>query len=101
MGNKLFLTRMRVEFELWTNSNDECSVKCNMMMEFMKNFKGAAQILEKGGYTQFTPQYRLGIACMNSPQPNNSSPILSTVEDILLRILNKILELVMKEKMSS
>ncbi|KAG9151405.1 hypothetical protein Leryth_024845 [Lithospermum erythrorhizon] len=47
----------RVEYELWTNSNDECGAKCNMLMEFVKDFKGAAQILEKGGYTLFTPHY--------------------------------------------
>ncbi|CAM8899228.1 unnamed protein product [Rhodiola kirilowii] len=47
----------RVEYELWTSSNDECGVKCGMLMEFLKDFKGAAQILEKGGYTQFTPHY--------------------------------------------
>lgn len=47
----------RVEYELWTNSNDECGVKCDMLMEFVKDFKGAAQILEKGGFTQFTPHY--------------------------------------------
>ncbi|KAM5549586.1 hypothetical protein ABKV19_000821 [Rosa sericea] len=47
----------RVEYELWTNSNDECGVKCDMLMEFTKEFRGAAQILEKGGYTQFTPHY--------------------------------------------
>lgn len=47
----------RVEYELWTNSNDECGTKCNMLMEFVKDFKGAAQILEKGGYSQFTPHY--------------------------------------------
>ncbi|XWS68124.1 hypothetical protein CRYUN_Cryun04dG0063500 [Craigia yunnanensis] len=47
----------RVEYELWTNSNDECGVKCDMLMEFVKDFKGAAQILDKGGYTQFTPHY--------------------------------------------
>ncbi|GLT98138.1 hypothetical protein SLE2022_156560 [Rubroshorea leprosula] len=47
----------RVEYELWTNSNDECGVKCDMLMEFVKDFKGPAQILEKGGYTQFTPHY--------------------------------------------
>ncbi|KAL0412627.1 UNVERIFIED_CONTAM: Vacuolar-sorting receptor 3 [Sesamum radiatum] len=47
----------RVEYELWSNSNDECGVKCDMLMEFVKDFKGAAQILEKGGYTQFTPHY--------------------------------------------
>ncbi|KAL9242113.1 hypothetical protein vseg_016146 [Gypsophila vaccaria] len=47
----------RVEYELWTTSNDECGVKCEMLMGFMKEFKGAGQILEKGGYTQFTPHY--------------------------------------------
>ncbi|KAL4581120.1 hypothetical protein LXL04_017329 [Taraxacum kok-saghyz] len=47
----------RVEYELWTNSNDECGIKCDMLMDFVKNFKGAAQILEKGGYTLFTPHY--------------------------------------------
>ncbi|GAA0158157.1 extracellular matrix structural protein [Lithospermum erythrorhizon] len=47
----------RVEYELWTNSNDACGVKCDMLMDFIKDFKGAAQILEKGGFTQFTPHY--------------------------------------------
>ncbi|XP_026393462.1 vacuolar-sorting receptor 4-like [Papaver somniferum] len=47
----------RVEYELWSNSNDECGPKCNMLMEFVKDFKGAAQILEQGGYTLFTPHY--------------------------------------------
>ncbi|KAK6118546.1 hypothetical protein DH2020_047716 [Rehmannia glutinosa] len=47
----------RVEYELWTNSNDECGVRCDDQMSFIKNFKGHAQILEKGGYTQFTPHY--------------------------------------------
>ncbi|KAK4487974.1 hypothetical protein RD792_003713 [Penstemon davidsonii] len=47
----------RVEYELWTNSNDECGVRCDEQMNFVKNFKGHAQILEKGGYTQFTPHY--------------------------------------------
>ena len=47
----------RVEYELWTNSNDQCGKKCDTQIEFLKNFKGAAQILEKGGHTQFTPHY--------------------------------------------
>lgn len=47
----------RVEYELWTNSNDECGPKCDSQIQFLKNFKGAAQILEKGGYTQFSPHY--------------------------------------------
>ncbi|XP_024019549.1 vacuolar-sorting receptor 1 isoform X2 [Morus notabilis] len=47
----------RVEYELWTNSNDECGPKCDSQIEFAKSFKGAAQILERKGYTQFTPHY--------------------------------------------
>ncbi|XP_058209335.1 vacuolar-sorting receptor 1-like isoform X3 [Rhododendron vialii] len=47
----------RVEYEFWTNSNDECGPKCNSQIAFVKSFKGAAQILEKKGYTQFTPRY--------------------------------------------
>ncbi|KAJ0985414.1 hypothetical protein J5N97_003770 [Dioscorea zingiberensis] len=47
----------RVEYEFWTNSNDECGPKCDNQIEFVKNFKGPAQILEQKGYTQFTPHY--------------------------------------------
>ncbi|CAO2824196.1 unnamed protein product [Amaranthus hypochondriacus] len=47
----------RVEYELWTNSNDECGVRCNEQIKFISDFKGHAQILEKSGYTLFTPHY--------------------------------------------
>ncbi|KAG2540983.1 hypothetical protein PVAP13_9NG592440 [Panicum virgatum] len=47
----------RVEYEFWTNSNDECGPKCDMQMDFVKSFRGTAQVLEKKGYTQFTPHY--------------------------------------------
>ncbi|KAK4418830.1 Vacuolar-sorting receptor 1 [Sesamum alatum] len=47
----------RVEYELWTNSNDECGPKCDSQLSFIRSFKGAAQILEQGGYTQFAPHY--------------------------------------------
>eukprot|EP00245_Coleochaete_scutata_P007116 TRINITY_DN22212_c0_g1_i1.p1 TRINITY_DN22212_c0_g1~~TRINITY_DN22212_c0_g1_i1.p1 ORF type:complete len:617 (+),score=103.94 TRINITY_DN22212_c0_g1_i1:108-1958(+) len=47
----------RVEYEFWTNSNDECGPKCDMQVAFVKDFKGIAQTLEKGGYSQFTPHY--------------------------------------------
>lgn len=47
----------RVEYEFWTNSNDECGAKCDSQIDFVKSFKGAAQILEQKGYTQFTPHY--------------------------------------------
>lgn len=47
----------RVEYEFWTNTNDECGIRCDEQLNFVKNFKGHAQILEKGGYTMFTPRY--------------------------------------------
>ena len=47
----------RVEYEFWTNSNDECGPKCDMQMDFVKSFRGTAQVLEKKGYTLFTPHY--------------------------------------------
>ncbi|KAL7098874.1 hypothetical protein ACP275_09G046100 [Erythranthe tilingii] len=47
----------RVEYEFWTNSNDECGPKCESQLNFVRIFKGAAQILEQKGYTQFTPHY--------------------------------------------
>ncbi|CAA6661877.1 unnamed protein product [Spirodela intermedia] len=47
----------RVEYELWTNSNDECGPKCESQIEFVKSFRGVAQILEHKGFTQFTPHY--------------------------------------------
>lgn len=47
----------RVEYEFWTNSNDECGPKCDTQIDFVKNFKGVAQVLEKKGHTRFTPHY--------------------------------------------
>ncbi|RWW56528.1 hypothetical protein BHE74_00036748 [Ensete ventricosum] len=47
----------RVEYEFWMNSNDECGPHCDEQMNFVKNFRGHAQLLEKGGFTQFTPHY--------------------------------------------
>eukprot|EP00249_Psilotum_nudum_P018344 c26759_g1_i1 orf=218-1303(+) len=47
----------RVEYEFWTNSNDKCGPKCDAQVGFVRNFKGAAQLLEHGGYTLFTPHY--------------------------------------------
>ncbi|KAL7598125.1 hypothetical protein Lser_V15G25931 [Lactuca serriola] len=46
-----------VEYEFWTNSNDECGPKCDTHKYFVKSFKGVAQILERKGYTRFTPHY--------------------------------------------
>ncbi|KAJ3693500.1 hypothetical protein LUZ60_008980 [Juncus effusus] len=47
----------RVEYEFWTNSNDECGERCDEQMEFVRNFKGKANLLERGNYTLFTPHY--------------------------------------------
>ena len=47
----------RVEYELWTNSNDECGIRCDEQINFIKNFKGHAQLLERARYTLFTPHY--------------------------------------------
>lgn len=47
----------RVEYEFWTNSNDECGAKCDVQAEFINNFKGYAITLEQGKYTLFTPHY--------------------------------------------
>ncbi|CAN1163548.1 Vacuolar-sorting receptor 2, partial [Linum perenne] len=44
-----------VAYELWMNSTEECGPKCDSQDEFVKDFKGAAQIPEQKGYTQFAP----------------------------------------------
>lgn len=47
----------RVEYEFWTNSNDECGPRCDEQAAFVRAFRGHAQLLEKGGYAAFTPHY--------------------------------------------
>ncbi|GJN39044.1 hypothetical protein PR202_gb28138 [Eleusine coracana subsp. coracana] len=47
----------RVEYELWTNSNDECGARCDEQAAFVRGFRGHAQLLERGGYARFTPHY--------------------------------------------
>ncbi|XP_074324402.1 vacuolar-sorting receptor 2-like [Apium graveolens] len=49
----------RVKYEFWTTSNDECGPECESQIEFVKNFKGVAQKLERKGYTRFTPHYMI------------------------------------------
>ena len=36
----------RIEYEFWTNRNDECGPRCDDQMDFVRKFKGHAQILE-------------------------------------------------------
>ncbi|KAE8728121.1 Vacuolar-sorting receptor 1 [Hibiscus syriacus] len=40
----------RVKYEFCTNSDYECGPTCDSQLEFVKNSKGAAQILEQKGY---------------------------------------------------
>ncbi|XP_039050887.1 vacuolar-sorting receptor 1-like [Hibiscus syriacus] len=47
----------RIDYEFWMNSNYDCGPKCDSQLEFIKNFKGAARILEQKGYIRFTPHY--------------------------------------------
>ncbi|KAK3143744.1 hypothetical protein QOZ80_4AG0304400 [Eleusine coracana subsp. coracana] len=47
----------RVEYEFWTNSNDECGPRCDEQAAFVAAFKGHAQLMEKAGYALFTPHY--------------------------------------------
>ncbi|PWZ07847.1 Vacuolar-sorting receptor 6 [Zea mays] len=47
----------RVEYELWTNSNDECGARCDEQLAFVRGFRGHAQLLERAGYARFTPHY--------------------------------------------
>ncbi|XP_068636279.1 vacuolar-sorting receptor 1-like isoform X2 [Aristolochia californica] len=72
-----------VEYELWTNSHDERGPQCDMLMQFVTDFKGATQLLEQGGYSQFTPHY---IPRLHSPRAGfigfalpTAMPILETI----------------------
>lgn len=56
-GEPLLRPDKLVEYEFWTNSDFECGPTCDSQLEFINNFKGAAQILEQKGYTRFTPHY--------------------------------------------
>ena len=46
-----------VAWELWTNSNDECGVKCDIQQKLLADIAPAAVALQKGGYASFTPHY--------------------------------------------
>ncbi|XP_076893868.1 vacuolar-sorting receptor 1-like [Bidens hawaiensis] len=47
----------RVEYAFWTNSNDECGLKCDTQLNFVKTFKHVAKMFEQQGHTKFTPHY--------------------------------------------
>ncbi|KAG2570188.1 hypothetical protein PVAP13_7KG072100 [Panicum virgatum] len=51
----------RVEYEFWTNSNDECGPKCDNQIDFVKCFKGVAkqcksQCINHGRYCAPDPE---------------------------------------------
>ncbi|MCO5591691.1 hypothetical protein L7F22_045682 [Adiantum nelumboides] len=47
----------KFEYVFWTSSNDGCGAKCDDQVDFVKNFKGTTQLLEKNSYIFFTPCY--------------------------------------------
>lgn len=61
----------RVEYEVWSTSNDRCGPKCAAQSEFLRSFKGPAMILEQGGYTLFSPHY---ITWYCPPEERDSVP---------------------------
>ncbi|KXZ50058.1 hypothetical protein GPECTOR_18g38 [Gonium pectorale] len=48
-----------VNWEFWTNSNDECGFSCREQLDFIKGMKDRAQSLETAGRAKFTPHYLL------------------------------------------
>ena len=57
-----------VAWELWSNSNDECGVRCDIQQKFINDFAPAAIALQRGGYTTFTPHY-ITLSC-GASDPN-------------------------------
>ncbi|KAG2487035.1 hypothetical protein HYH03_014281 [Edaphochlamys debaryana] len=48
-----------VEWEFWTNSNDECGAGCRSQMDFVRDMRDKAQAMEARGQARFTPHYLL------------------------------------------
>jgi hypothetical protein len=46
----------RVEWELWTDSNNGCT-KCQQVIDFINAFASDASQLEQGGFTRFQPHF--------------------------------------------
>ena len=47
----------RVEWELWSSTDDGCGPACDRQTSFLKSMSDRAATLEAGGYTAFTPRY--------------------------------------------
>jgi len=63
----------RVEWELWTTSNQVCGAPCDHSMKFVNEMKPAAQMLERANVTSFTPHF-LSWSCSDSGNPTTSCP---------------------------
>ncbi len=52
------LPRARVvEWEFWTNSNDQCGPTCDVQAEFVRAMAPVAREFGAAGWTRFTPHY--------------------------------------------
>ncbi|KAK9799792.1 hypothetical protein WJX73_009230 [Symbiochloris irregularis] len=47
----------RVEWQLWTSSNDGCGRACERQASFKREFRDTAVTFEKAGYTAFEPHF--------------------------------------------
>ena len=47
----------QVEWEFWTNSNDQCGPICDVQRDFIKAFVPVAKEFDGAGWTLFTPHY--------------------------------------------
>lgn len=47
----------QVQWEFWTNSNDECGPLCDVQKEFIANFAPVAKDFDGAGWMNFTPHY--------------------------------------------
>ena len=63
-------TAKRVEWEYWSNSNDECGFKCERQRDFVRDFGPTAEMLEQKGYTRFTPHY-ITLGCPSEYQTSD------------------------------
>lgn len=48
----------RVEWELWTTSNDACGASCEEQARFKMHAAEVAMEMEQQGFTEFTPRYK-------------------------------------------
>ncbi|KAI8469825.1 MAG: hypothetical protein J3K34DRAFT_393772 [Monoraphidium minutum] len=51
----------KVEWEFWTNSNDECGAVCATQRKFIKAFKAAGKQLQVKGLASFRPHYLIWV----------------------------------------